>query len=79
MVADCPHNLDKKGKAPLNAAEVIPSPKATPTPSGEESEGVKPLNVVTQAQAQNNPMIIEETQMERSSRNSWKHVDRDKK
>ena len=53
LVADCPHNPDKKGKAPLNEIEVIPSPKTITTPSGEESEGIKPLNVVTQAQ--NNP------------------------
>ena len=51
---------------------VIPSPKTTPVPSGEESEGVKPVNVVTQAQAKNNPMINKETQTERSSNNTWK-------
>ena len=72
LVADCPHHLDKKEKAPLNAVNVIPSPDVTPIPSGEESEGVKPVNVVTQAQARKNPMINEGTQIERSSRNTWK-------
>ena len=51
---------------------VILSPDTTPLPSGEESEGVKSVNVVTRAQARNNPGINEETQTERSSRNSWK-------
>ena len=69
---DFPHNPNKKGKTPLNIVNVISSPKTTPVPSGEESEGVKPLNVVTQDQARNNPMINEKTQMERSSRNTWK-------
>ena len=69
---DCPHNLDKKEKAPLNTVNVILSPDATPIPSGEESEGVKPMIVVTQPQAKNNPMINEKTQMERSLRNTWK-------
>ena len=72
LVTDCPHNPNKKRKAPLNRIEVIPSPKTTLTPSGEESEGVKPLNAVTQAQAQNNQMINEETQTKWSSRTSWK-------
>ena len=62
----------EKGKAPVNTVNVIPSPKTTPVPSGEESEGVKPVNMVTQAQARNNPMINKETQIERSSRNTWK-------
>ena len=66
LVADCPHNPDKKGKAPLNTMNAIPSSNATPIPSGEESEGVKPVNVVTQAQARNNPMINKETQIKRS-------------
>ena len=70
-MTDCPHNPNHKGKAPLNSIEVIPSPKlTTPTPSEEESEGFNPLNVVTQAQAQNNPRINEETQTKKSSRNS---------
>ena len=72
LVADCPHNLDKKGKAPLNTTNVILSPDVTPIPKGEESEGVKPMNVVTQAQARNNPMIKKETQMEKSLRRTWK-------
>ena len=72
LVANCPHNLDKKGKAPLNTMNVIPSPETTHVPSDEESEGVKPVNVVTQAQARHNPMINEETQIERSLRNTWK-------
>ena len=68
---NCLQNLDNKWKALLNAIEVIPSLNTTPTPSGEESEGVRPMNVVTQAQAQNNPMENKETQAERSSRNTW--------
>ena len=56
----------------MNTVNVIPSPKTTPVPSGEESEGVKPVNVVTRAQARSNPMINKETQMERSSKNTWK-------
>ena len=73
LVADCPHNLDKNlGKAPLSTMNVIPSPKATPVPSGEESEGVKPMTVVTQAQARNNTMINKETQTKKSFRNTWK-------
>ena len=80
LVADCPHNLEKKGKTPLNTVNVIPSPDARPLPSGEESEGVKPVNVVTQAQARNNPMINKKTQTERSSNNTWKKQrDKDKK
>ena len=63
-------NKEGKGKAPLNLVNVIPSLDTTPVPSGEESEGVKPVNVVTRAQARNNPMINEETQMERSSNNT---------
>ena len=51
LVMDCPHNPEKKGNSPLKAIEVIPSPKTTPTLSGEENEGVKPLNAVTKAQA----------------------------
>ena len=47
LVLKCPHNPDKKGKAPVNIVNVIPSPNTTPLPSGEESEGVKPVNVVT--------------------------------
>ena len=72
LVTDCPLNPDQKGKAPVNTVNVIPSPKTTPVPSGEESEGVKPVNVVTRAQARNNPMINKETQTERSSNNTWK-------
>ena len=72
LVADCPHNPDKKGKTPLNTMSAISSPETTFVLSGEESEGVKPVNVVTQAQAQKNPMKNEEIQMERSSRNTWK-------
>ena len=72
LVMVYPHNLDHKGKAPLNLIKIVPSPKTTPTPSGEESEGVKPLNVVTQAQKLNNLGINEETKIEKTSRNSWK-------
>ena len=68
LVANCPHNPNKKGKPPLNKINVIPSLDATHILSGEESEGVKP--VITQAQARNNPMINKETQMERSSNNT---------
>ena len=70
LVSNCLHNLDHKGKAPLNMIKFIPSPKTTPTPSGEEIEGIKPLNLVTWAQAQNNTQINEETQIEKSLRNS---------
>ena len=72
LVVNCPHNHDKKGKAPLNTVNVISSPETTPVPSGEESEGAKFMNVVTQAQARNNLMINEETQTERSLSNTWK-------
>ena len=72
LVADCPNNLDKKGKTPLNTMNVIPSLETTPVPSGEESEGVKPVNMIIGAQARNNPMINEEIQIEWSSRNTWK-------
>ena len=72
LVADYPHNFDKKGKAPLNTVNVIPSPNTTLVPSGEEIEEVKLVNVVTQAQPKNNPMINKETQTEKSSRNTWK-------
>ena len=51
-MANRQHNPDKEEKAPLNTIEVIPSPKATPIQSGEESEEVRLVNVVTQAQAQ---------------------------
>ena len=78
LVADCPHNPDKKGKDPLNTMNVIPSLETTHVPSEEESDGVKPMNVVTQAQARNNPMINKETQMERSLRNT-KQGDTDKR
>ena len=61
LVADCPHNPKKKGKAPLNLVNVSLSPDVKPISSGEESEGVKPVNIVTQAQARNNPTIFEET------------------
>ena len=57
----------------MNTVNVILSPDTTPLPtSEEESEGVKPVNVVTRAQARNNPMRNKETQMERSSNNTWK-------
>ena len=70
LVANCPHNSNKKGKAPLNTVNAMLS--LHPMPSGEESEGVRPINVVTQAQARKNPMINKENQTKRSSRNSWK-------
>ena len=56
----------------MNSIGVIPSLNTTPASSDEESKGVKPLNVVTKAQKQNNSRANEETQIERSSRNSWK-------
>ena len=72
LVVDCSHNLDKKGKSPLNTMNVILLPKTTPVPSGLESEGVNLVNMVTQDQDRNNPKINEETQIEKSSRNTWK-------
>ena len=50
----------------MNAIKLIPSLEATSTPNGEESEVAKALNVVTQAQRQNKPMINEENQIEKS-------------
>ena len=64
LVIDCPHNPNIKGKATLNAIKVIPSLETTPTPSGEDNEGVKPLNKVSQAQKLNNPGISEGTQID---------------
>ena len=72
LVINCPLNPYKKGKAPLSSIDVIPSLNTMPTLSGEESEGMKPVNVVTQAQARDNLMTNKETQTERSSRNTWK-------
>ena len=43
-----------------------------PTPSGEESEGKKPLNVITWVWKCSNLEINKETQIENSLRNSWK-------
>ena len=53
-------NLEKKGKVALNLLETIPSS------SGNDSEGAKPINIVTRAQA------IEEEKSKRSSPDSWK-------
>ena len=68
LVSDCPLNLEKTGKVTLNLLETIPSS------SGNESEGAKPVNVVTRAQAQEQVAqpTIEEGKSERSSPNSWK-------
>ena len=66
LVSDCPLNPDQKGKATLNILETIPSS------SGTESEGLKPMNVMTRAQKQNQQEPSEENQTERSSKNSWK-------
>ena len=68
LVSDCPLNPKKKGKVALSLLETILSS------SGNKSEGAKPVNVVTKAQAQEQvaqPMI-EEGKSERSSPNSWK-------
>ena len=46
LVYDCPLNPKKKGKVALNLLETILSS------SGTESEGAKPINVVTRTQAQ---------------------------
>ena len=62
MVFDYQLNQENKEKAPLNSIEVIPSLDTTPTPSGKESEEVKPLNAATRAQKQKNLGINKETQ-----------------
>ena len=72
LVMDCPHNPNKKGKTPLNTVNAIPSLETTHVSSGEESEVVKSVNVVTRAQGRTNPMINKEIQTERSLRNTWK-------
>ena len=56
----------------MNTMNVILSLDTTPIPSGKDSEGVKPVSIVTQAQARNNPMRNKETQTERSLENTWK-------
>ena len=66
LVLDCPLNLEKKGKVALNLLETIPSS------SGAESEGAKPVNVVTRDQAQQQVAqpTIEEEKSKRSFPNS---------
>ena len=49
FVLDCQLNPRSKVKAPLNSIEVIPFTNTMPTLSGEESEEVKLLKVVTRA------------------------------
>ena len=67
-MSDCHLNPEKKGKVALNLLETIS------LSSGNESEGAKPINVVTRAQAQQQVAqpTIEEEKSERSSSNLWK-------
>ena len=68
LVSDCSLNLDKKGKATLNLLETIPSS------SGNESEDVKFVKVVTRAQALKD--VAQQTdgkeKSKKSSPSTWK-------
>ena len=68
LVSDCSLNPDKKGKATLNLLETIPSS------SGNKSKDVKPVNVVTRAQALKDAaqQTEREEKSEKSSRSTWK-------
>ena len=68
LVSDCSLNLDKKGKATLNLLETIASS------SGNESEDVKSVKVVTRAQAlkDTTQQMDGEEKSKKSSPSTWK-------
>ena len=68
LVSDCSLNPDKKGKATLNLLETIPSS------SGNESEDIKSVKIVTRAQALKDATqkMDSEEKYENPSPSTWK-------